>query len=149
MAITKICIVGLTDYAMLTGDTSFGHIGGESVQHVLLARAWRDLGLDVSIVVYDHGQPRIAKVDGIRAVAAYRQDAGLRGMRFVHPRLTQLVRAMREIDADVYYQSPAAPWSGVVAWFAKRFGKRSVLRLASDSGRCASSATAGCSTTAC
>jgi glycosyltransferase involved in cell wall biosynthesis len=133
MAITKICIVGLTDYAMLTGDTSFGHIGGESVQHVLLARAWRDLGLDVSIVVYDHGQPRIAKVDGIRAVAAYRQDAGLRGMRFVHPRLTQLVRAMREIDADVYYQSPAAPWSGVVAWFAKRFGKRSVLRLASDS----------------
>ena len=42
MAITKICIIGLEDYAMLTGDSSYGYIGGESVQHVLLARAWRD-----------------------------------------------------------------------------------------------------------
>jgi hypothetical protein len=30
MAITKICIIGLEDYAMLTGDSSYGYIGGES-----------------------------------------------------------------------------------------------------------------------
>ena len=133
MAIHKICIVGLVDYAMLTGDVSYGHIGGESVQHVLLARAWRDLGLDVSIVVHDHGQPRVTTVDGIRAVAAYPRDGGMRVLRFLHPRLTGVTRAMREIDADVYYQSPAAPWSGVAVWFAKRFRKRSILRIASDS----------------
>src|SRR4029453_19281967 len=106
MAITKICIIGLEDYAMLTGDVSYGYIGGESVQHVLLARAWRDLGLDVSIVVHDHGQPRVTTVDGIRAVAAYPKDGGMRVLRFLHPRLTGVARAMREIDADVYYQSP-------------------------------------------
>lgn len=133
MAIQKICILGLDDYAMLTGDTSFGHIGGESVQHVLLARAWRDLGLDVSIIVHDHGQPRVATVDGIRALAAFPRAAGIRVLRFVHPRLTRVVRAIRQVDADVYYQSPAAPWSGVVAYFAKRMGKSSIVRIASDS----------------
>ena len=133
MTIQKICIVGLDDYAMLTGDVSYGHIGGESVQHVLLARAWRDLGLDVSIVVHDHGQPRVTTVDGIRAVAAFPRNGGMRVLRFLHPRLTGVTRAMREVDADVYYQSPAAPWSGVAVWFARRFQKRSVLRIASDS----------------
>src|ERR1044071_944913 len=102
MAITKICIVGLEDYAMLTGDSSYGYVGGESVQHVLLARAWRDLGLDVSIIVHDHGQGRVKMVDGIRAVAAFRRDDGIPVLRFAHPRLTGLIGAMREVDADVY-----------------------------------------------
>lgn len=133
MAIRKICILGLEDYAMLTGDTSFGPIGGESVQHVLLARAWRDMGLDVSIIVCDHGQPRVTMIDGVRAVAAFSRTGGMPMTRFVHPRMTTVVRAMRELDADLYYQSPAASWSGVVALFAKRYRKSSVLRIASDS----------------
>lgn len=133
MSITKICIIGLDDFAMLTGDTSYGYIGGESVQHVLLARAWRDLGLDVSIIVHDHGQPHVTSVDGIRAVTCYGRDEGLKGVRYVHPRMTSVLRAMREVDADLYYQSPAAGLAGVVAAFAIRHGKRSVVRIASDS----------------
>src|SRR5688500_9122424 len=100
MPIRKICILGLDDYAMLAGDTSFGHVGGESVQHVLLARAWRDLGLDVSMIVYDHGQPRVTTIDGIRVIAAFARSGGIRVLRFVHPRMTRVVSAMREIDAD-------------------------------------------------
>jgi glycosyltransferase involved in cell wall biosynthesis len=133
MTTRKICILGLDDYAMLTGDPSFGHTGGESVQHVLLARAWRDLGHDVSIIVHDHGQPRVTTVDGVRAVAAFPRSSGVRVLRFVHPRLTRVVRAMREIDADVYYQSPAAPWTGVSAFFARRWRKQAIFRVASDS----------------
>jgi glycosyltransferase involved in cell wall biosynthesis len=132
MAITKICIIGLEDYAMLTGDSSYGYIGGESVQHVLLARAWRDLGLDVSIVVHDHGQPRVTTVDGIRAITAYRKGEGIRMVRFFHPRLSSVVRAMREVDADVYYQSPAGAWSGIAVWYAKQVGKPSIVRIAGD-----------------
>jgi glycosyltransferase involved in cell wall biosynthesis len=132
MAITKICIIGLEDYAMLTGDSSYGYIGGESVQHVLLARAWRDLGLDVSIVVHDHGQPRVTTVDGIRAITAYRKGEGIRMVRFFHPRLSSVVRAMRQVDADVYYQSPAGAWSGVAVWYAKQVGKPSIVRIAGD-----------------
>jgi hypothetical protein len=40
----KICIVGLDDYPQLAKLKSAKYVGGESVQHVLLARAWRKLG---------------------------------------------------------------------------------------------------------
>lgn len=117
---------------MLTGDGSYGYIGGECVQHVLLARAWRDLGLDVSIVVHDHGQPRVTTVDGIRAIASYRKHDGIRMVRFFHPRLSGVVRAMRQTEADVFYQSPAGAWSGVAVWYAKQVGKQSIVRIAGD-----------------
>ena len=130
----KICIVGLDDYPQLAGHEDIQFVGGESVQHVLLARAWRDLGLDVSIIVHDHGQGRVKMVDGIRAVAAFRRDDGIPVLRFAHPRLTGLIGAMREVDADVYYQSPSAAATGFTAWFCRRFGKRSLIRIASDLG---------------
>jgi glycosyltransferase involved in cell wall biosynthesis len=41
---------------------------------------------------------------------------------------------MREVDADVYYQSPSAAATGFTAWFCRRFGKRSLVRIASDLG---------------
>ena len=56
MSARRICIVGLDSYGLLSGDENPRYIGGESIQHVLLARAWRDLGHDVSIIVYDEGQ---------------------------------------------------------------------------------------------
>lgn len=132
--VKKICILGLDDYPQLSNQSSAQYVGGESVQHVLLARAWRDLGLEVSIVVHDHGQGRVTNVDGVRAVAAYRRAAGIPLLRFVHPHATRKIAAMREIDADVYYQSPSSADTGLTAWFCRRFGKRSVVRIASDLG---------------
>ena len=154
MSIKKICILGLDDYAMLTGNTAFGLTGGESVQHVLLAKAWRDLGLDVSIIVRDHGQPRITTIDGIRAVAAYPHKGGIYGLRFLHPRLTGIWRAMRHVDADIYYQSPASPWAGLAAFFAKTSTSNSfcashrIATVVAGSSRCRTDVIVGCSTTA-
>jgi glycosyltransferase involved in cell wall biosynthesis len=128
----KICIVGLDDYPQLANLKDARYVGGESVQHVLLARAWRDLGHEVSMIVHDHGQGRVSQVDGIRAVAAYGRNAGIPILRFAHPRLTGLISAMREIDADVYYQSPAGAATGITAWFCRRHGKRFIARIASD-----------------
>ena len=132
MTIRKICILGFDDYPMLSGGA--GYIGGESVQHVLLARAWRDLGLDVSIVIFDHGQPRKMEMDGIRLIPSFQPDAGLPGLRFFHPRVSRTLWAMRQADADVYYQSPASPFTGIAAWFARRYRKFCVVRIASDAG---------------
>ena len=128
----KICIVGLDDYPQLAKLQTAQYVGGESVQHVLLARAWRDLGHEVSMIVHDHGQGRVTDVDGIRAVAPYARDAGIPVWRFAHPRLTGMIGAMREIDADVYYQSPAGAATGITAWFCRRHGKRFISRIASD-----------------
>lgn len=128
----KICIVGFDDYPQLANLKDAKYVGGESVQHVLLARAWRDLGHEVSMIVHDHGQGRNSYVEGIRAVAPYARDEGLPVLRFAHPRLTGMIGAMREIDADVYYQSPAGAVTGVTAWFCRRHGKRFIMRVASD-----------------
>jgi glycosyltransferase involved in cell wall biosynthesis len=128
----KICIVGFDDYPQLANLKDAKYVGGESVQHVLLARAWRDLGHEVSMIVHDHGQGRIKEIDGIRAVAPYARHEGIPVLRFAHPRLTGMVGAMREIDADIYYQSPAGAPTGITAWFCRRHGKRFIIRIASD-----------------
>ena len=128
----KICIVGFDDYPQLANLKDAKYVGGESVQHVLLARAWRDLGHEVSMIVLDHGQGRNTYVEGIRAIAPYARDEGLPVLRFAHPRLTGMISAMREIDADVYYQSPAGAATGIAAWFCRRHGKRFIMRVASD-----------------
>jgi glycosyltransferase involved in cell wall biosynthesis len=132
MPLRKICILGFDDYPMLSGGA--GYIGGESVQHVLLARAWRDMGLEVSIVLFDRDQSIDIRQDGIRLITSFQPDAGLPGLRFFHPRMSRTLWAMRKADADVYYQSPASPFTGVAAWFARRYRKYSVVRIASDAG---------------
>ncbi len=133
MRFRKICIVGLDSYGMLSGQGDLRYVGGESVQHVLLARAWRDLGHDVSIVVHDEGQGARRVIDGITAIAAHKREAGIPGLRFFYPRTTRLVSAMTAADADVYYQSPAGAFTGITAWFCRTARRRFVFRVASDS----------------
>lgn len=129
----KICIVGLDSYGMLSGEGDLRYIGGESVQHVLLARAWRDLGHDVSIIVHDEGQGPRRVVDGITAIAAHTRHGGIPGLRFFHPRASKLVSALSTADADLYYQSPAGVNTGFTAWFTRMMGRQFVFRVASDS----------------
>jgi glycosyltransferase involved in cell wall biosynthesis len=132
MTSRKICIVGLDSYAMLANKAS-RYIGGEAVQHVLLARAWRDQGHDVSMIVCDEGFGAKKTFDGITAIAAYDRKAGVPGLRFFHPRASKLVAALHTADADVYYQSPAGATTGITAWFCRMMGRKFVFRVASDS----------------
>ena len=132
MKARKVCIVGLDSYGMLSGE-GLKYVGGEAVQHVLLARAWRELGHDVSILVYDEGPQMRPNIDGITVVPAYPRNGGLPGLRFFHPRASGLVAAMHAVDADVYYQSPAGANTGITAWFCRMTGKQFIFRVASDS----------------
>jgi len=133
MSARRICIVGLDSYGMLSGEGNPKYIGGEAIQHVLLARAWRDLGHDVSIIVHDEGQGARREFDGITAIAAHTRHGGLRGLRFFHPRATRLLSALIAADADIYYQSPAGAYTGITAWFCRATGRRFIFRVASDS----------------
>lgn len=132
MSIRKICIVGMDDYPLFSGNAEIGSVNGESVQHLLLARAWRDLGLEVSVIVHDHGQGAVRVHDGIRAIAAHAPRAGVPLLRVVHPRMTGLVAALGFANADMYYQSPSGSATGVTAWFCRQRARRMVYRVASD-----------------
>jgi glycosyltransferase involved in cell wall biosynthesis len=129
----KICIVGLDSYGMLSGEGDPRYIGGEAIQHVLLARAWRDLGHDVSMIVHDDGQGALREHDGIKAIAAQTRHGGIPGLRFFHPRASKLFASLMAADADIYYQSPAGAPTGFTGWYARSAGRKFIFRVASDS----------------
>ncbi len=128
----KICFVEALAYPVLSGDKRHLSTGGESVQHTLLARAFAELGWQVSMISRDFGQEDGTVVDGVQVWKTYVQKAGLPYIRFVHPRLTSIWRALKQADADVYFQSCAGLMTGAVARFAASRGRHMIFRAAHD-----------------
>lgn len=131
-ALPRVCFVGLENLPVLSRAYDQHGIGGEQVQHTLLARALARRGWQVSMVVADYGQADSARVDGITLHKAHPLSGGVPVLRFVHPRMTGLWSALRRADADVYYLSCASMQLGMAAAFTRLHGRRLVFRLASD-----------------
>ena len=127
-----VCFVAPHAWPVLARDATLKMVGGAEVQQTILARAFRRAGYRVSMICLDFGQPDRAEVDGVTVHKVYKPDAGLPVLRFVHPRLTWMWRAMREVDADIYYQRSAAHLTAFMAEFCRRNGKRSIYAGASD-----------------
>ena len=127
-----ICFVALNIWPVFSRDPNNELIGGAEVQQSILARALACAGYRVSIICLDFGQPHRVLLDGVTVHKAYRPDAGLRVLRFIHPRLTTLWSVMRAVDADIYYQRCSAMLTAVVAEFCRRYGKRSIFASAAD-----------------
>ncbi len=128
----KICFLGLENLPVLAPEFNRHGVGGEQVQHALLARALARRGHQVSMVVHDHGQPDAARWQGVTTYKAYRPDAGIPVFRFVHPRWTGVWAALARADADLYYASCAGMHLGLLAMFCQRAGRRYVFRVAHD-----------------
>lgn len=128
----RICFVGLGNLPVLAREYNRHGVGGEELQHTLLARAFARRGFAVSMVVADYGQPEGACWDGVTTHIAYDPERGPRGLRFFHPRWTGLWAAARRADADVYYVSCAGMQVGELAMLCRRHGRRLVFRIAHD-----------------
>ncbi len=128
----KICLLGLHNLSVLAPEFKNHTVGGEPVQQTLLATALARRGHDVSMVVADYGQEDDLECRAIRLFKAYRLDAGIPVLRFVHPRWTRLWSALMRADAELYYTSCAGMEVGLLALFCRYFGKRFVFRSASD-----------------
>jgi glycosyltransferase involved in cell wall biosynthesis len=128
----RICFVGLANLPVLAPEFEQHGVGGAELQQTLLAKALARRGFQVSMVVGDYGQQDGAVWSGVRTYKASRLGEGVPVLRFVHPRWTKLVAALRRAAADVYYVSPAGVHAGQVALWASRNGRRMVLRIASD-----------------
>jgi glycosyltransferase involved in cell wall biosynthesis len=127
-----ICFVAPRLWPVLSRDPGLAMVGGAEVQQALLVRLLARAGHRVSVISLDFGQPDRAQVDGAVVHKTFRLEQGLPLVRFLHPRLTSIWRALREVDADVYYQRSASMLTGVVAEFCRRHGKRSIYAGASD-----------------
>jgi len=129
----SICFVGLANLPVLAREYGRHGVGGAELQQTLLAKALAAQGYDVSMVVADYGQPDGAAWDGIRTYKAYRTEAGIPVLRFIHPRWTGLWAAMKRARANIYYTSCAGALLGQVVLFARLHGARVAFRIASNS----------------
>lgn len=127
-----VCFVAPHLWPVLSRDPALQMVGGAEVQQALLVRLLVRAGHRVSVITLDFGQPDRAQVDGAVVHKTFKPDEGIPVLRFLHPRLTSVWRALREVDADVYYQRAASMLTGVVAEFCRRHGKRSIYAGASD-----------------
>jgi glycosyltransferase involved in cell wall biosynthesis len=131
----EVCIVGLKCYDLLSGASVPKYLGGIEKLLVTMARGLSRSGVNTAFITYDHGQPDVEMIDGVTVYKAFSDEAGLPGLRFFHPRMTGLWRAMRHADAAVYLQMGAGSEAGRVALGVRFFThnrKAFVFSLASD-----------------
>jgi glycosyltransferase involved in cell wall biosynthesis len=129
----KICFLGYENLPVLAPEYSQHGVGGEQVQHTLLAKALARRGHEVSMVVHDYGQPDRKRWDGVMTYKAFRPDSGIPVLRYLHPRWTGAWAALKRANADVYYASCAGMHLGLLALFCNKEKRRFVFRVAHDS----------------
>ena len=127
-----VCFVAPYAWPVLSGDRHLKVVGGAEMQQCILGRLLAAHGYQVSMITFDFGQPQDAVVDGITVHKTFRLDEGVPVLRFLHPRLTSMWRALGRVNAEVYYQRSAAMWTAVVAEFCRRHGRASIYAGASD-----------------
>jgi len=127
-----LCFVAPRAWPVLSGDPAIPVVGGAEVQQSILARLFASQGHRVSMICLDYGQPERARIDGIEVFRIFGLKQGLPLLRFLHPRVTSMWRALREVDADIYYCRSVSPWVGVIAEFCRRHGRRAIYAGASD-----------------
>lgn len=127
-----ICFVAPHAWPVFSGDPNIAVVGGAEVQQSLLARLFAANGYRVSMISMDFGQPDAVQHDGVTVYKTFAPQAGIPVLRFLHPRLTSVWRAMQKADADIYYQRCSAMTTGIVSAFCRRYGKRSIYAGASD-----------------
>jgi glycosyltransferase involved in cell wall biosynthesis len=130
--VPSVCFVAPQAWPVLSRDPHIPVVGGAEVQQAILARLLAAQGRAVSMICLDYGQPDAAQVDGVTVRKIFRQQEGVPVLRFLHPRLTSMWRALKAVNADIYYFRSAAMWVGVLAEFCRAAGKRLVYAGASD-----------------
>jgi glycosyltransferase involved in cell wall biosynthesis len=129
----SICLVAHFAYGAMSGGAA-GHIGGVERQTTLMARWFVAQGYPVSLLTWDEGQADAVVIDGVRVIKMCRREAGIPGLRFLHPRWTSLNRALRRADAEVYYHNCGEYVTGQVALWCRFHGRRFVYSVANDPG---------------
>jgi glycosyltransferase involved in cell wall biosynthesis len=126
-----LCMVAHLAWGALSGGTT-GHVGGVERQTSLMARWLASRGHQLSLVTWDEGQGEGERVNGVQVRKLCRRDAGIRVLRFVHPRWTSLNSALARANARICYHNSSEFVTGQIALWAWRHRRRFVFSTASN-----------------
>jgi glycosyltransferase involved in cell wall biosynthesis len=108
----RVCFFASYLWPSFSGD-AIEFAGGAEVQQAALARGLAALGFEVSVATCDYGQGRRVEREGITFHATHPPFAGLPVIRFLHPRLTGNVRALRAARPELIYQRGSGMQAGL------------------------------------
>jgi glycosyltransferase involved in cell wall biosynthesis len=86
----------------------------------------------VSVVCYGPGEAAIERVGGIELHLVPRPTGGVKGLRFIHPRLTAIGRTVRKLAPDLVYNRTAGAYLGGLAIAVAGTRSRLIFAAASD-----------------
>ena len=129
----SICFVSHNIYPLIAKLDNIPFIGGAELQQSILGGVFRNNGWRVKYVtgVYNKkSQNEI--IDEFRVIKTFADSEGIRGMRFLCPRLIKLLKALKVADCDYYYQRGAGFSTGIIAHFCRKYKKKFIYSGASD-----------------
>jgi glycosyltransferase involved in cell wall biosynthesis len=126
----RLTIVCPSAYPILV-PTDIPFAGGAEFQLLMLGRALRARGHDVSWVVADHGQPEEMEADGFRLHRAFELYKGNRKLRFAAD-MWKLRRALRRSRPDIVNQRSTSFYTGQCCFFSHEVGAAFVFSLGID-----------------
>ncbi len=127
----KICFIAHQAYPTIA-ELERGHIGGVEWQTTLMAKWFANKGYDITMLTWDLGQKDNKQIAGVKILKICREQAGLRGLRFFHPKWTGLIQAMKRANAGIYYQNCADCVTGQAALWCKKHNRKFVYSVAND-----------------
>lgn len=128
---TRVCIYGLYTYHLLKKSMN-GFIGGAEVQQVLLGTELNKHNIDVSFVVFDHGQAKKEIIDGITILKTIPPNYKINNFNSLFKVFSVNWKTLTEIDADTYYCRGFGKYTGFIALFCLLNRRKFVLGMASN-----------------
>ena len=134
----KICLISFNSYPILS-RAKIPIAGGAELQQVLLAHALKQSGLDVSVIVFDYGQPPVEIRDGFRIIKSARLDLLNKKPKTLLSILYSYIaapylfwRSLERANADIYLQKMVGPSSALAVLFCLLKKKRFIYSVSSD-----------------
>jgi glycosyltransferase involved in cell wall biosynthesis len=127
----RICFVAHYAFGAMMGGYS-GHFGGVERQTSIMSHWFAAHGHRVTVLTWDEGQKEDLVVEGVRIKKICRRNKGIPGVRFFHPRWTNLIRTLAAADSDIYYHNCAEYVTGQVALWCQRHSRKFIYSVAND-----------------
>lgn len=126
----KVCIVGLGSLPLWLKSEK-KRTGGAEFQTYLISSKLEKF-CEVCRVTEDSKKLTNNVSEEFNILPSYLPGSGIKYLRFFYPRFSNIWKALKLADADVYYQRAAGSITGIVALFCRLHGKQFVYGMAND-----------------